>query len=242
MSFLIVENQQSQCSEVFETTICTTTVDVRQNEPTASTSVSRQTTMTDYTRRPATLNRQKQTSKVLMEMIAKDMQPMSIVQDKGFRKWCLFLGPSCVLPNRTTLCRTILPQTYESCVEKVRNQLGACKYVTITTDGWKSLTGQSFLAITAHFVSEDWELKTFLLNCFNITDRHTSVNIRNHLISEANKWNITKKIHLVVTDNAANMVAAVKLTGWDHFACFAHTINLIVKDAIQLISDLQKKK
>lgn len=35
----------------------------------------------------------------------------------------------------------------------------------------------------------------------------------------------------MVTDNAANIVSAVRITGWNHVPYFAHTLNLIVSEA-----------
>ena len=55
---------------------------------------------------------------------------------------------------------------------------------------------------------------------------------------------ITQKIVAVVTDNAANIVAAIRLNGWKHVPCFAHTLNLIVQDALKanpVLSDISKK-
>ena len=48
----------------------------------------------------------------------------------------------------------------------------------------------------------------------------------------------------IVTDNASNIVAAVKITGWTHVPCFAHTLNLVVSEAIKSdenVSDLKKR-
>lgn len=39
----------------------------------------------------------------------------------------------------------------------------------------------------------------------------------------------------MVTDNAANVVAAVKNTNWRHLACFAHTLNLVLGDGLRII-------
>lgn len=55
---------------------------------------------------------------------------------------------------------------------------------------------------------------------------------------------ISEKIQAVITDNGANMVAAVRKAGWSHYPCFAHTLNLVVKDSLKAhpdILELQKR-
>ncbi|KAK7149159.1 hypothetical protein R3I94_008690 [Phoxinus phoxinus] len=42
----------------------------------------------------------------------------------------------------------------------------------------------------------------------------------------------------VVTDNGANMVAAVHKAGWRHYPCFAHTLNLVVKDSLKAVPEV----
>ena len=46
----------------------------------------------------------------------------------------------------------------------------------------------------------------------------------------------------LVTDNASNAAAAARLTGWKHVPCFAHTLNLIVKGALEADSKLAALK
>ena len=60
----------------------------------------------------------------------------------------------------------------------------------------------------------------------------------------AENWDISSKVVAIVTDNASNIVAAVKITGWTHVPCFAHTLNLVVSEAIKSdenVSDLKKR-
>ena len=51
-------------------------------------------------------------------------------------------------------------------------------------------------------------------------------------------WNIQDKVICVVTDNAANMVAAISSTGWRHLPCFAHSLNLVVQNSIKSDDEL----
>lgn len=51
-------------------------------------------------------------------------------------------------------------------------------------------------------------------------------------MSITDKWGITQKVVCVTTDNANNIVAAVRLNKWNHIPCFAHTLNLIVQESL----------
>ena len=73
------------------------------------------------------------------------------------------------------------------------------------------------------------------MNTYQGTESHTA----EHLKSIAIKWKINEKIIAVITDNAANVLAAVRLTGWRSIPCFAHTLNLIVQD--EKIADLRQR-
>lgn len=52
-------------------------------------------------------------------------------------------------------------------------------------------------------------------------------------------WNIAGKVVFVVTDNADNVVNAVKdVMGWKHMGCFAHSLNLVVTRAVNKNHDV----
>lgn len=80
-----------------------------------------------------------------------------------------------------------------------------------------------------------------LLECFKFDERHTSENLRNELIRVAIEWGISRQIYAVVSDNTANIVRAVMLTGWNHLGCIAHKLNLVVQSAVLKIKPLQSK-
>ena len=61
----------------------------------------------------------------------------------------------------------------------------------------------------------------------------TYQNIADLLRNVLEKLNISEKIIAIVTDNASNIVAAVRVVGWNHVPCFAHTLNLVVSKAIK---------
>ena len=88
-------------------------------------------------------------------------------------------------------------------------------------------------------------LKSIVLDTFQFELSHTAENISAAFLKSAEKWDISSKVIAIVTDNASNIVVAVRLTGWNHVSCFAHTLNLVVSDAIKedkAVNELKKCK
>lgn len=47
------------------------------------------------------------------------------------------------------------------------------------------------------------------------------------------KWNLENLVTMVVSDNASNIIAAIKLCNWRSLGCFAHSINLVVESGLK---------
>jgi hypothetical protein len=173
-------------------------------------------------------------------MIAIDMQPTSIVEDRGFQKFVSSLDPRYHPPSRKTIAHTLLPQKYEEVAKKVRAGLDMVEYVATTTDIWTSVQTKGYITLTSHYITPFWELKSPVLATVQLTSKHTAINIASELEKLANEWEIKDKVVSIITDNAANMIAATRVCGWTHLSCFAHTLNLVVTDAIKADDDLMR--
>ena len=158
-------------------------------------------------------------------VVARDMQPSTIVKDKGFNKLVHLLDPRYQLPSRRSLMRKI-PARYDKVREEVKDELNHASAVCLTTDIWTSSISQSYMTVTCHFIDNSWHLKSYVLETVHLSVSHTAENIASELIRIANEWSISEKVVALVTDNASNAVAAARLTGWKHIPCFAHTLNL----------------
>ena len=178
-------------------------------------------------------------------MVATDLQPVSIVEDEGFLHYSSVLDPRYQLPSRRTIERSLIPKQYTKLKTMVKEKL-VCKTasVAVTTDIWSSRQQQSYCCLTAHSISSEiWELENHVLETFNFTSNHTSINIAHELTRIVDEWRLPS-ISCCVTDNASNMLGGIKEAGWRNIPCFAHTLNLIVQDAIRddpLMSQLQQK-
>ncbi|XP_069600377.1 zinc finger BED domain-containing protein 4-like [Ranitomeya imitator] len=170
----------------------------------------------------------------LTKMIAKDFQPFSIVEDKGFRSYTQALNPMYVIPCRRTLSQTIIPRLYDIERASLQEKVSMASSVCLTTDCWTSRATTSFMSVTCHFI-ENYKMVSCLLDCFEFTERHTSDNLAAELFRVVKEWHIECKVVCCVSDNAANITKAIKGLKWTHYPCLAHTINLIVKDALKMV-------
>lgn len=174
-------------------------------------------------------------------MIITDLQPFSLVEDLGFRNLLNELEPSYIIPSRPTFTKSFLPVQFDEAVTKLKTLLETTEHVTLSTDGWTSINTEGYIAVTAHFITEEWKFYPCLLTCFKFEERHTAQNLHQDLKRICTEWHISDNVYAITTDNAANIVAAVRSSEWEHIPCFAHTINLIVKDGLKLIEELRQK-
>lgn len=113
--------------------------------------------------------------------------------------------------------------------------------VSMTTDCWTSCHTESFITLTVHFIDEKWKLRTLNLNTEPFNDRHTSANLHQFLSSKVEKWCIVNKVAFVVSDNASNILGALRMAAWDFMGCCAHKLNLIVQNSLTHIEYLRTK-
>ncbi|KAL0868272.1 hypothetical protein ABMA27_007803 [Loxostege sticticalis] len=148
-----------------------------------------------------------------MMMIAKEFHPLRLVEEEEFAKFVALLNPSYSF---------ILPKQYEKLLQLTKNKLATdSAAVCLSTDGWTSINNESFVAVTAHYISHDAteiKLETVLLGCIKYTE-----------------------LTAISSDNAANMIAAVRAGNWRHIACLAHSINRAVQTSLGHISSTHVK-
>lgn len=175
-------------------------------------------------------------------LFIKDLQLFSVVEDFGFRKFVNDLNPNYQLPSRRTITDTYLTAAYEQRLEEVEIELAWAKAVTLTTDSWTSRNTESFLGVTAHYLKNDYELNSVLLGCVSFKGSHTGTYYATKISELLKKWNLDDKILMVISDNAANIKKAIKDDlKLKHFGCYAHTLNLIARDALNNIECINSK-
>lgn len=169
--------------------------------------------------------------------IASSMRPYRIVEDPGFIDIMEYMR-CCPPPKGSTYKEfgrhgvttgiTLLAKSVRSHV-KTQFKLDGMNSYALTTDLWSSKTMEAYLGLTIHYVTTNFELRSFILSVAPVRGRHTGENIKTWLEYQLTSWNLPKEnLILINRDGAANMKKACKLMNTNHATCIAHTLHNIV--------------
>ncbi|KAK0145636.1 Zinc finger BED domain-containing protein 1 [Merluccius polli] len=173
-------------------------------------------------------------TKSIGKFIAMDLRPYSVVENEGFREMVHTLEPRYKIPCRRYFTDTAIPTLYAKTKSKVLDTLTNAGRVAITCDAWTSIATVSYVTVTAHFINNDWQLVSLVLQTRAMYESHTGANVADLLKKVASEWHLNDNDLVLVTDNASNMVVAAKLGGFVHVKCYAHTLNLARQRALKL--------
>ncbi|XP_065323078.1 zinc finger BED domain-containing protein 4-like [Gordionus sp. m RMFG-2023] len=169
------------------------------------------------------------------EMIACDHQPISILEDIGFKRLLHHLCPNYKIPNRKYFSQGVIPDIYEKLSEKIRKEiLVDDSFLSFTVDIWTiNSGGDSHISLTCHYINQNFQQINRVLNVKTFNESHTAINIAQILEEIINYWGIKKnKIHLIIRDNAPNITLAMKNGKFQSVSCFAHSLQLVAQAAI----------
>ncbi len=176
-------------------------------------------------------------------MVAIDLQPLTTVENKGLTRVLSLLDKKYRMPTRRTLTTRLLPELYNEEKTKIKTILQKTKGLSITTDLWTSPTQTSFIAVTAHFWRDgEQKLSSKNLECVRVSGRHVAKNLTCQINKILNDYEVKDKVIAAVTDNASNITKAIKDGRLQHLPCLAHTLNLVVTQAIESATGLQDVK
>ena len=183
--------------------------------------------------------KQRMFDEALLEMITLDYQPVCIVNDVGFRDFVTQLQPSYLMPHDRTVNNIMLPQRFDRLLNRRKIEMLNATAVCLTIEGWSTAeTSQRYFAVTAHFISDELVMKSYLLDCLIYTDQCTITYLKDELVRVAEEWSVQDKVVAVVTDNIGEVLTAIELIGWTRLPCLTHTLNSIANDALAEIDEI----
>ncbi|KAJ4944106.1 hypothetical protein JOQ06_012652 [Pogonophryne albipinna] len=179
---------------------------------------------------PRDSERFRKITELIVECIAEDDQPISLVENSGFCRLINYLEPRYGMPSRHYIAEKGIPALHTKVREQVQRHLKEATSIALTTDLWSSgVAPMSLLSLTAHWIDSSFTLHNVVLHASELRGSHTSMRIRNAIEEMLAKWHIDNdKVHVVMRDNAANMKKAFADMGVQSLGCFAHTLQLVV--------------
>ncbi|KAL6463619.1 hypothetical protein MHYP_G00280100 [Metynnis hypsauchen] len=173
------------------------------------------------------------TEKVL-EFIVLDAQPISVVEDGGFRRLLEHLEPRYNLPSRKYFSETALPELYKKACGHISEELKDVSAMSFTTDIWSSdVCPMSLLSLTVHWLDRSFAPHSAMLQAKNFHGSHNSDSISTAIKEMLGQWHIPlNKVHVILRDNASNMKKAMDNMRVRSLGCFAHTLQLVINEGL----------
>ncbi|KAJ4760252.1 Zinc finger BED domain-containing protein DAYSLEEPER [Rhynchospora pubera] len=192
--------------------------------------------------------------KDLVQMIVLHEHPLLIVDQVGFRTFVNNLQPLFNIPSHGTVRNDVMKLYME---QKKRStdllDSNECR-VAITVDMWTvDKQKKSYMMVFAHFVDDSWRLQHRLLRFQHIPFLHTTDAFVENLMNVLSNWNLHNKLSTLTVNNCSMDDGVVDsivrkldieqlLLGGSifHMHCFAHILNLIIKDGLDVIGQRLK--
>ena len=169
---------------------------------------------------------------VLLEFIAQDLRPVSVVDGQVFLNLVEKAEPRYSVPCRRTVMNGV-DRKYCELKHTVRGFLSGQRCVMLTTDMWTSRAGDGYFSLTTHFITDQFLMHSSQLHCYHMLGVHDHTNISEGITSGFTEWCVhLDDVVAFVTDNGSDVEKSVK-EDLDklHLPCAGHTLNLSVQKA-----------
>jgi len=166
--------------------------------------------------------------------VCQGLHSFQIVEEKGFRALINQIDPNFNGHiSRKALQTIFIPNLFDQLKQKIENLIEKfAKKIALTCDIWTSTTQTSFLGITLHFLTSNFEMIKIFLDLKKLNEDHSGIKLQQVISKILLKWKIKEEnIIGFVSDNASNLKIA--LNTYPHYFCFAHTLQLVIEKAIK---------
>ena len=166
--------------------------------------------------------------------IAKDAVPLSTVDRPGFRFMVSKLNPRYQLPSRRHFSDSEIPSLYSHVRDNVvAPMLKQAKFYAATTDMWTSSSNDSYITVTVHFISSNWDLQSFCLHTVPVFTDHTGQNTADAITDILDNWGLSRNdLVATTTDSGSNIVSAFRILSALRISCFGHNLDLGIKKGL----------
>lgn len=190
------------------------------------------------TKTTCSVTRENKITQLIADFVAQDTRPAAVVEGAGFKRLLNYLEPGYRVPSAVHVV-TCLQKRYSQVKSIVQRKLEEVNYISLTSDIWTSLSTQSYISSTAHFITDNWELHSCVLQTLYFPESHTGELIADKLKEICVHFSLPlEKVVAVVHDLGSNMRASLRIlngeSDWASVECAAHTLQLCVKEGLEI--------
>ncbi|NXI71736.1 RSLE3 protein, partial [Anseranas semipalmata] len=162
---------------------------------------------------------------LVLEMIFRDLHPLSVVKDKGFGLLVGYLEPAFSLPSPAQLSG-MLWHRYNVVKQHLERYLQTAQALAVCVEFWASRLGQTYLTVTANFIDGEWRRARCLMETRQAQRDRAEGDLGEKLYAVLSEFGLPgKAVFCVVHDGARQPKAAY---GWSSLCCAAHSLQLCV--------------
>ena len=123
--------------------------------------------------------------RALASYFIQDELPFRHVQRKGFREYSLYMNTNFFAPSRITVTKDNI-KLHEEEKKKLMKVLQPY-WPSITTDYWTSIQKINYMAVTTHWINDEWNLQRRIISFLQVPN-HKGETIAQELINYFNEW------------------------------------------------------
>ncbi|NWZ30109.1 RSLE3 protein, partial [Asarcornis scutulata] len=161
---------------------------------------------------------------LVLEMIFRDLQPLSVVRDKGFGLLLGYLEPGFALPAPARLAG-MLQHRYGAARREVERYLRTAQGLVVCLEPWASRLGHGYLSISASFIDGEWRRARCLLETRRARQDEPEGDFGEQLRAALAEFGLCSQAVLCVVHDGARPATA---NGWAGLCCAARVLQRCV--------------
>ena len=134
------------------------------------------------------------------------MLPFTLVESKTFSDFISTLNEKYAIPSRITI-KNIIVSKFNAKRSQIKQDLEKVNSkISFTTDIWTNLSNEAFMGVTAHYIDDNWNLRSFTLDIIPLEEKHTGNYIALKIQDILEEFDLCSKTLAITTDNASNAI------------------------------------
>ncbi|XP_075774069.1 E3 SUMO-protein ligase ZBED1-like [Pelodiscus sinensis] len=175
---------------------------------------------------------------LVLEMIFRDLHPLSVVKDKGFGLLIGYLEPNFTLPSPIQLS-SMLWHRYNVVKQHLERYLQTAQSIVICVEFWVSQPNQTYLTITANFIDGEWRRARCTLETLLVHETKGEGDLGEKLYSILSEFGLSNKsifcvMHDTLQNTMMNSQQLKRVYGWTSLCCAAHILHLCIKAGLEI--------